>query len=291
MINKKFQKNNIVLSESTSNFGDNKGNNLNNLNKENNINNNNDIPNNGSSETNINKTSLEPYNDFEMNELDYENALKKDKRSFSEMYISFIKTKQPIYYTFFLENDYNSYLIKICLFLFSFILEYSINALFFNDSTMHKIYKDRGEYNFIYQLPQIIYSFLISFAITKLLSYFILSENNIAKITETKNEETIDKINNLFKKSICKLSIFFIFILLLNLLFWYYLSSFCGVYKNTQSALIKDTIISFIISLFIYPYIFCLVLSIMRYCSLRSETKYRKYLYNFSNNIINPIFS
>ena len=156
---------------------------------------------------------------------------------------------------------------------------------------MHKIYKDRGEYNFIYQLPQIIYSFLISFAITKLLSYFILSENNIAKITETKNEETIDKINNLFKKSICKLSIFFIFILLLNLLFWYYLSSFCGVYKNTQSALIKDTIISFIISLFIYPYIFCLVLSIMRYCSLRSETKYRKYLYNFSNNIINPIFS
>jgi len=60
MINKKFQKNNIVLSESTSNLGDNKGNNLKNLNKENNINNNNDIPNNGSSETNINKTSLEP---------------------------------------------------------------------------------------------------------------------------------------------------------------------------------------------------------------------------------------
>ena len=78
-----------------------------------------------------------------MNDLDYEIALKKDKRTFSQMYISFIKIKQPIYNTFFLENDYNSYIIKICLFFFSFILEYSINAIFFNDSTMHKIYIDK----------------------------------------------------------------------------------------------------------------------------------------------------
>ena len=281
IINKKLKNNNIHI-ETDLGLGDNINVKGNNLNKINNIN---------SSETNINKDSLETYNDFEMNELDYESALKNEKRSFLEMYVSYIKIKQPIYYTFFLENDYNSYIIKICLFLFSFILEYSINALFFNDSTMNKIYIDRGKYNFIYQLPQIIYSFLISFTITKILSYFILSEDNISKIAEIKNEETIDKINKLFKKSIRKLIIFFIFILLLNLVFWYYLSSFCGVYKNSQSALIKDTIISFVISLFIYPYIFCLILSIIRYRSLRSETKYRKYLYNFSNKVINPIFA
>ena len=142
-----------------------------------------------------------------MNDLDYEIALKKDKRTFSQMYISFIKIKQPIYNTFFLENDYNSYIIKISLFFFSFILEYSINAIFFNDSTMHKIYIDKWEYNFIYQLPKIIYSFLISLAITKLLNYFILPEKNIAKIAETKNEKIKDKINFLFKKS-CKLLYF-----------------------------------------------------------------------------------
>ena len=44
---------------------------------------------------------------------------------------------------------------------------------FFNDRTMHKIYVDRGEYNFYYQLPQIIYSFIISYIIKNLLELFI----------------------------------------------------------------------------------------------------------------------
>ena len=46
-------------------------------------------------------------------------------------------------------KDYNSMIIKIFLFSFSFGLYYSINALFFTDETMHKIYVDHGIYNII----------------------------------------------------------------------------------------------------------------------------------------------
>jgi len=248
-----------------------------------NIDNSNYVP----SEINLNTKLKKCYNDFDINNLDYNNALIQDNRSFCEMFLSFIKTKHPIYFTFLLKNDYNSRIIKIYLFIFSFSLEYSINALFFNDSTMNKIYKDRGDYNFIYQLPQIIYSFLISFAITKLLSYFILSEKKVAEIVKTKTFETKNKINDLFKKSKCKLIIFFVLIIIIQLLFFYYLSSFCGVYKNTQGALIKDTIFSFVISLFIYSYIFCLIPCTMRYYSLKGKNKDRKCLYNASNIISN----
>ena len=72
---------------------------------------------------------------------------------------------------FTFSNDYNSKIIKIYLFLFSLALYLTLNSLFFNDSTMHKIYKDDGEYNFIYQLPLTIYSCLISSVINYLIKF------------------------------------------------------------------------------------------------------------------------
>ena len=294
LMDKKFgDNNNLNETQKGINIKDiNNSNNISNINKSND-NKTNSSPNNSnydsSSESNINTINIQPFNDFEMNNLKYEQALKLDQRSFGKMYLSFIKTKQPIYSTFFLSNDYNSKIIKICLFLFSFSLEYSINALFFHDKTMHKIYEDRGDYNLIYHIPQILYSFLISTVITKLLNCFILSEEKIANIIETKNPETETKINNYFKKSICKLVIFFILIILFQLLFLYYLSAFCAVYRNTQGALIKDTITSFAISLFIYSFLICLISCSIRYCSLRAKNKNKSCLYKASGFINNYI--
>ena len=290
IMNKKFNDNNLNDTEKDLNNKDtNNPNDIRKINKTNDTNNNNNINFASSFESSFNLSFTKHFNDFEMNNLKYNQAIELDKRTFCQMYVSFIKTKQPIYFTFFLCNDYNSRIIKICLFLFSFPLEYAINALFFNDSTMHKIYEDRGDYNLIYLLPQIIYSFLISFAITKLLGLFILPEKKISKIIELKNPGTEIKINDFFKKSIYKLVIFFILILLFLLLFFYYLAAFCAVYKNTQGALFKDTIISFAISLFIHSYIFCLIFCGMRYCSLRMKNKCKICLYNASD-ILSDIF-
>jgi len=66
--------------------------------------------------------------------------------------------KYSVIFTFCSSKDYNSREIKISLFLFIFSLYFTINSLFFNDSTMHKIFIDKGSFNFIYQIPQIIYS-------------------------------------------------------------------------------------------------------------------------------------
>ena len=43
--------------------------------------------------------------------------------------------------------------IKICLLFFNFALNFTINALFFTDETMHKIIEDEGIFNFVYNLP------------------------------------------------------------------------------------------------------------------------------------------
>ena len=98
-------------------------------------------------------------NDEELNNLKYKLALKIDKRTYCQYYISLLKTKHDIIFTFFNNTDYNFKIIKIDLFIFNFILNYAVNTLFFDDNTMHQIYEDKGSFNFIYHLPQIIYIF------------------------------------------------------------------------------------------------------------------------------------
>ena len=213
------------------------------------------------------------FNDYELNSLSYEEALNYDHRTYFQYYLSLIKTKQLIVFTFFISSDYNSKIIKISLFFFSFGLFYIINALFFNDSTMHQIYEDQGAFNFIYQLPQILYSTIISVAIKTILGMLSLTEKNIIEI---KQQETFEKANDEIKKKrkylLIKFILFFILSFIFLILFLFYISCFCAVYKNTQLYLIKDTIISFCTSL-IYPFIINLLPGLLRIPSLKEKNK------------------
>ena len=102
------------------------------------------------------------YNDYELNDLSYKEALKVDKRTYFQYYLSLLRIKHIIIFTFYTSNDYNSKLIKIIYFLFSFALNYTINALFINDEVMKDIYFGGCKYNFVYHLPKILYSTIIS---------------------------------------------------------------------------------------------------------------------------------
>ena len=169
------------------------------------------------------------------------------------------------------------------LFFFFFSLSLVVNALFFNDNTFHKIYQEEGHFNFIYQIPQILYSSLISGIIDILINYLALSQGSIIKFKQEKDKENLDnKQKELIKKLKIKFLCFFILTFSLILFFWYYLSCFCGIYINTQVHLIKDTLISFLVSL-IYPFGFCLIPGIFRIHALKSEKGSRKLLYKFSS--------
>ncbi len=121
------------------------------------------------------------YNDFEMNKMIYLEAIEIDKRTYFEYYLNLLERKQAILFTFFNHNDYNSRYIKICLFLFAFAMYYTLNAIFFTDETMHNIYVEEGMYNFVYQLPHIIYSTLISAIVNIILKYLSLTEDDIVE--------------------------------------------------------------------------------------------------------------
>ena len=227
------------------------------------------------------------YNDDELNDLPYDEAKKYDHRTYCLYYVSLLKTNHEIIFTFFYNLDYNSKIIKIDLFIIGFALFFAMNALFFNDETMHKIYEEQGTFNLISQLPQMIYSSLISGFFKFLLTKLALSEGLILDFKSYRNTEGLDKMETSIKK---KIKIKFVFYSIMStiilLFFWYYISMFCAIYVNTQKHLIKDTFISYGIS-FITPFFIYLIPGFFRISALSKRKAQRKYLYNSSKFVQN----
>ena len=217
----------------------------------------------------LNKTS-KFLNDYELNRLQYNEAIKYDKRTYIQYYWSLLKKGNLFLFSFMPNNDYNSMVIKICLFFFSFGLYYTVNALFFTDSTMNKICEDNGEYDFIYQIPKILYSNLICTVINLIVRILSLSEKDILSIKIMQKEENLEKkvqrIKNCLK---IKFFFYYLFSFLFLFIFLFYISCFCAVYKNTQIYLIKDTLISFSLSL-LYPLGYYLVPGLFRLPALKN---------------------
>ena len=143
-----------------------------------------------------------------MNSLNYEDAQKKDKRTFWQFYISLLKTKHILIFTFFQFRDYNSQYIKMYIFFFTFAINYLVSAMFYSDETMHKIYIDEGSFDFTYQLPQMVYSLIIFTIIKAILNFLGLYEGDIISFKNDKDKNKSGE--KVLLKIRCKIILFFI---------------------------------------------------------------------------------
>ena len=104
----------------------------------------------------------------------------------------------------------------------------------------------------------------------------------ILEIKNMKKSEDLElKVKKAVKTLKIKFILFFIIAFILLLLFMYYISCFCGVYENTQIHLIKDSVLSFSLSL-IYPLLIYLLPGWFRITALRDPKGNRGLLYNIS---------
>ena len=186
------------------------------------------------------------FDNYELNDLEYEMAVKLDKRNFINIYWAILKREQIIIFTFFTRNDHNLVFLKFVRLIFLVSTDMAFNMFFFYDETMHKMYLDYGKYNFIQQIPQILYSTIASQIIDVFLCFLSLTDKHYYEI---KNLEITNRYE-LFKVLRCiklKIVFFYICTFLLFLFNWYASTCFCAVYENTQSAFIKDSLLSFVL--------------------------------------------
>ena len=223
---------------------------------------------------------------YELNKLEYEEALILDKRSSLQIYWSLLKREHMILFTFLFHNDYNLYYVKNAKFIFLLVTDMAMNVFFFSDETMNKLYLSYGKYDFVQQIPQIIYSKIVSNIIEVFLCFLSLTDKHYYQIKALSKSEK-KKIFDIIKCIRTKLIIFFVFTFIIFLFYWYLITAFCAVYENTQIVYIKDSLLSFVFGFFTQLIIYFFP-SLFRIISLKSKGGNLKFVYTLSEII--PFF-
>ena len=215
-------------------------------------------------------------NDYELNSFEYSEALLKDKRKYYGYYLSLIMRNQLIAFAFFYKNDYNLKSIKICIFCLSFSFYYTTNYFYFSEKVIHKIYEDKGKYDFSYFLPKIIAAFFVAYFLTVLIKFIFLSERYIRKIKLKTYYQENEIVSKAKRKITIRYIVFFSLGIILLIFLWMLLSSFGAVFRNTQIIVFENTLISFAFSL-IYPFIYDIIPCLFRMIALhyRKENLYK----------------
>ena len=224
---------------------------------------------------------------FELNELDYEEAIKLDERSLIQIYWDLLKREHIIIFTFFIHKDYNFLYIKLARFVFLFTTDMTMNVFFFSDDSMHKVFLNYGKYDFIQQIPKIIYSTIVSQVLEVFICFLSMTDKYFYQIKSITQIDEKKKSYEILKVMKIKLGVFFGFTFLFFGLYWYTIAAFCAVYENTQIIFIEDSLLSFLLGL-IYPLILYIIPTGLRKCAKSNPKTNLKCVYKLSDII--PFF-
>ena len=221
--------------------------------------------------------------DYELNHLGYEQALTLDKRGFLKTYWSILKRDHLIIFTFFPWNDYNLFYVKIEKFFFVILTLMVMNGFLFADKSIHKLYLSGVKYDLSQRLLQIILSVIITHVMELILCFLSMTDRYIYEIKALPKERTsTDSVFIIMKRMRIRLVAFYVSIFFITIFYWYFISAFCAVYRNTQGIFLIDWVLSFILFI-IDPFIVYALIALLRIIALKNILKKKiKCLYTLS---------
>ena len=199
----------------------------------------------------------EDFNEYlapDFDDLEFEDIIKQDKRTFKEFFFDSLNDKQLFINTFYEQDNFRPKSLKIIFFILNLILYCVINALFIGEETISKIYHIEGKdpyFGFFTRaITRYIYSAFIGVIIDILIDLFFISEKKMKSIfiKEKKNIGNLKTHITKLSREMIKLYIsFIIFVIVLFILIMLYLLCFNYVYPHTQKEWVKSSILLIII--------------------------------------------
>ena len=231
-------------------------------------------------EKGIIKKFVEEYFETSPDEMEYDDAIKKDHRTFCQYFAENLKEKQIIANTFIANDPIKPRSIKIILFSLNIILYFVINGLFISEEYISELYYiNEEEENFFSFLPRsierLIYTTIVSLVIGYLAGFFFLEEKKVKGIfkRDMENKTVLkENIKNLIKSLKKRYISFIIVVFVILLLSLYYLLCFNYVYPKTQIEWIKSSI-AIIIIIQILSILLILLETIIRFLSFKCESE------------------
>ena len=213
--------------------------------------------------------------DYELNHLNYLDALELDKRNYCRTYCSILMRDQLFLYTFVACNDYNLLPVKIGKFMIIIATLMAMNAFLFSDKSFHKLFISGVAHYLSYQILQILLSVVITSVVEVILCYLTLTDRHIYEIKAMPRKEVNgEKIFNILKCIRNKLFTFYMITSIMLLFYWYFISAFCAVYPNTQKIYLIDCLLSLLIFSIISFIVYALT-TLFRVISLKDVNKKR----------------
>ena len=226
-----------------------------------------------------------------LNNYNYEESIKYDKRSLCDIFYIFLLYKQALIYTFFYKSPLEIFSFRFCYLLFTISLDFTLNALFYSQYSISKKYRCADFiiiFTFKYNIIKIIFSAFIVFifmiifnkignSIKKTIDIFREEEakiNNIKdySVTPERRKEIVKEIEKIITIHKIKVFILFVIELLIMLFFWYYVTDFCHIYPKTQLSWLLVSFLTFILSL-VFILLFSLFFSYLYILSVTYKNK------------------
>ena len=208
-------------------------------------------------------------------EMYYYEASKDDDRNLVHISFSNFISKIDLIEIIFYPKPYNILFVTLSGYLFSLMIDFTLNALLFNEDVLSQKYHS-GNNKLNFALSELLS--IISNIIGNIFAYCILKLTNYSDAfelveKEVKDNEEMLQIFNKFKKIIkIRLTFYFIIQFIFMCAFVYFLMIFCALYKYSQKALFKNYFLGLLTSLF-YTLLISLVISLIRYLSLKCGSK------------------
>ena len=213
-------------------------------------------------------------------DMEFDDAIKRDKRRFCEYFWDILQEKQSLAYTFIASDPINTRMIKFILFCLNATLYFVVNGLFFSETFISELYHTNEEnetfFSFIPRtIDKVIYTTIVSIFIGYLTDFFFLSENKIKGIFKREKDNIIilnRSIAILIREIQKRYLSFIIMTLVIMLISLYYILCFNYVYPKTQIEWIKSSILIMII-MQILSLLKCLYEAIFRALSFKCESE------------------
>ena len=215
-----------------------------------------------------------------LDDLEYDDAIVKDHRTFCEYFVECLKERQMIAFTFIATDPLKIRIIKIILFILNVVLYFVVTGLFFSEDYIGELYsinvEDDGFFDYIPRsIDKFVYTTMVSVVIGYFIDCFFIDEKKIKGIFRREKENLVNlrhQIVGFIKEIQTRYLTFIIIILVLLLISLYYLLCFNYVYPKTQIEWIKASLTIFII-MQILSFLKCFFGTCLRFLSFKCESE------------------
>ena len=192
---------------------------------------------------------MDEYLKTDFDDMEFEDALKYDTRSFGEYFWDRFKEQQIIMDTFFNHESLKPMTVKIIIFLLNIILYFVINGLFYSEEYVSNLFNSEEEEHFFSFFPRslsrFLYCTIVGVIIGIIVDFVAFDEKKVKRLFLREKKNTLQirfEISVMTKDIKRNYLILIIICFVIDLIALYYVNCFNNVYPNLTGEWIKSSI-------------------------------------------------